>query len=53
MNKNGKSEPHKKGTIAMRDATMMLLVRRMLNDAVAFCAFEKVTKPVTVENWRR
>jgi hypothetical protein len=53
MNSKGNSETYNKATMAMRDAAMMLLLRRILNDAVAFCAFEKVTKPVTVGKWRR
>jgi len=40
MNSKGKSEPHNKATMAMRDAAMMLILRRMLKDAVTFCTFE-------------
>jgi hypothetical protein len=39
--------------MAMRDGAMILLLRRMLKDAVIFCAFEKVRERVTFEKWHR
>jgi hypothetical protein len=40
MNNKGNSKPHNKATMTMRDAAMMLLLRRMLKDVVTFCAFD-------------
>jgi hypothetical protein len=40
MNIKGKSEPHNKATMAMRDAAITLILRRMLKDALTFCTFE-------------
>jgi hypothetical protein len=47
------SELHSKPTRKMRDAAMLLLLRRPLRDAVTFCAFEKIGVPTTAEKRRQ
>jgi hypothetical protein len=37
----------------MREAAMLLLLRRLPMDDVTFCAFEKIRKPTIAENSQR
>jgi hypothetical protein len=49
----GKRELCSKATTAMRDAAMMLLLRRLPRNAVTFCTSEKVRETMLVETWCR
>jgi hypothetical protein len=44
---------YKKPPRPVSDAAMLLLLRRLLRDAVTFCAFEEVRELTTAQNRRR
>jgi hypothetical protein len=44
-----KSDLLKRVTRKTKDAAMLLLLRRPIRNAVTFCAFEKIRKPMTAE----
>jgi hypothetical protein len=48
-----KNELHNIATRTMREAAMLLLLRRLLRDAVTFCAFQKIREPTTAEQRHR
>jgi hypothetical protein len=46
-------EFHNKAKRKMRDIAILLLLRRMLSDAVTFCAYEKIREPTIAEKRHR
>jgi hypothetical protein len=53
MIKSGKNQLQNKAMGAVRDAAMLVSLRRPLRDAVTFCAQEKFPEPTTAKERRR